>query len=350
MPKRFAAAILGGTGYGAGELLRLLAVHPDVEPICVVSSSHAGEPLFRAHPQLRGVYGLNFDSTPAFDALASYEKSVIFSALPHGVTAKTVAGLMPEIEARNVLLVDLSGDFRLGERDIRERFYPETSEVAELQKKFVFGLPELFRKEISSATAIASPGCFSTACSLSVAPLASGAFRGEIIFDAKTGSSGAGRSAQDAFHHPKRHGNFAAYKMLNHRHEPEILQALGDPRGQRIQSAFVPHLLPTVRGIFVTAYLTLPQTVSATGLREIYSEFYRGSPFVRLVDESPELQSVIGSNFCDIGLAVRDKQVVVMAAIDNLVKGMAGQAIQSMNLRFGLPETTGLLFPGFGPT
>ena len=349
MQKQTAVAILGGTGYGAGELLRLFAMHPEVEVVSVVSSSQGGVPIADAHPHLRSIYRQTFDAQLNLEALSQRQRAVVFAALPHGVTTETVLSLLPELEKRGILLIDLSGDFRLKDRTVREKFYPETSRAPELPDRFVYGLSELNREAIRSARLVSNPGCLATACILAASPFVDAGFSGSIVFDAKTGSSGAGRSLQENFHHPKRNANFSAYKMLSHRHEPEILQGLGDVHGKRIESAFVPHLIPSARGIFVTAYFTLQEEVRTKDLLQHASQYYQGSPFVRIVSDSPELQAVIGSNFCDISVQRRGDQVVVMAALDNLGKGMAGQAIQNMNLMLGLPEETGVWVPGMGP-
>ncbi len=349
MAGKIAVAIIGGTGYGAGELLRLLTLHPEAKVVSVVSSSQAGRPVAESHPFLRKVVDLDFSSSLDFGSFAGYASSVIFAALPHGVTSETLNGMMPQIERTGCYLIDLSGDFRLKAKVIREKFYPETAAFPELHTKFTYGLSELTGAEIAKARYVSNPGCLATACVLAAAPLVSSTFQGDIVFDAKTGSSGAGRTPQENFHHPKRHGNFAAYKMLSHRHEPEILQGLGDPEGRRITSSFVPHLIPSARGIFASAYFQLPEAVSAADVRAKYEAFYEKSPFVRIVSDSPDLQSVIGSNFCDIAVSVRGKQVAAMSCLDNMVKGMAGSAIQNMNLMLGLPETTSLWFPGMGP-
>jgi N-acetyl-gamma-glutamyl-phosphate reductase common form len=351
--KKIGIAILGGTGYGAGELLRIFVQHPQVEIVSVVSSSSVGKCISSAHPHLNGFYNLDFVAKIDFERLAQFEKCVIFSALPHGVTAEELTKILPQLEELNAIFIDLSADFRLKELAVQKAIYPETKELnPELRNRFVFGLSELEKEKIQSAKFIANPGCLSTASILALAPIVFEIKQDDseiaIGIDAKTGTSGAGRTPQPNFHHAKRSGNFSAYKILEHRHEAEILQALGDPYGEFIKTAFVPHLLPTTRGIFVSAYLTLPFESSTAQLLDIYSKFYQDCPFVRIVENSPELQNVIGTNFCDISIVARGNQVVVMSALDNLVKGMAGQAIQNMNLICGLEETTGLWSPALG--
>ena len=218
-----------------------------------------------------------------------------------------------------------------------------------VRSDFEYGLPELNRERIRGANRIANPGCLATAAILAAAPLADARFRGSLVIDAKTGSSGAGRTPKETTHHPTRHADFRAYKPLAHQHEPEILQALGDPLGQRIELSFVPQSMAVSRGIFATVHATLAEPMDEQTLVRRYEEFYAGSPFIRVTAGSPTLEDVVGSNFCDLGLAVRGRQVVAMSALDNLVKGMAGAAIQNMNLMCGLDETTGLWTPSLRP-
>ena len=208
---------------------------------------------------------------------------------------------------------------------------------------------ELNREAIRAAGCVANPGCLATAAILAAAPLADAQFGGPLAIDAKTGSSGAGREPKDTTHHPTRHADFRAYKPLAHQHEPEILQALGDPLGQRIELSFVPQSMAVLRGVFATVHATLAEPTDTGALWQRYETFYAGSPFIRVVVGSPTLEDVVGSNFCDIGVAVRGRQVVVMSALDNLIKGMAGAAIEKMNLMCGLPETTGLWTPSLRP-
>lgn len=351
--KKIGVAILGGTGYGAGELLRLLVQHPEVEVVSVVSRSVIGKPISEVHNHLNGFYELNFAEEIDFEKLAQFEKKVVFAGLPHGVTADELLKILPKIEDLSAVFIDLSADFRLADIELHQATYPETAlcEV-ELRERFVYGLSELEKEKIQSAKFIANPGCLSTAAILALAPIIFEINQGDeeinIAIDAKTGTSGAGKNPQPNFHHAKRSANFSSYKILSHRHEVEILQALGDPFGECLKTSFVPHLLPTVRGIFVSAYLTLPMPIGTEELSSIYRKFYEDSPFIRIVEGSPELQNVIGTNFCDVSITARGKQIVVMAAIDNLVKGMAGQAIQNMNLICRLEETTGLWSPSLG--
>ncbi len=358
MSRPIRVGILGASGYGAGELLRLLTQHPAAEVVSVVSSSQPGESIEALHPHLRGFYGrLRTSATLDWARLLDAEYAVVFSSLPHGTSGPALERVLEEVQRRDAAartrLIDLSGDLRLRDVELHRRHYPESPVCTELRATAIYGLPELSRDEIVHARCISNPGCLATASILATAALASSGFRGTLVIDAVTGSSGSGRQLKETTHHPTRHADFRAYKPLDHQHEPEILQALGDPQGERLQLSFVPHSTDAARGIAVTAHLLAPDGLTAADVERRYAEFYGGAPFVRLVQEPPALQNVVGSNFCDIAVACREghsgTQVVAMAALDNLVKGMAGTAIQNMNLMCGLAETTGLWFPAVRP-
>jgi N-acetyl-gamma-glutamyl-phosphate/LysW-gamma-L-alpha-aminoadipyl-6-phosphate reductase len=345
--------ILGVSGYGAAELLRLLTQHPAAEVVSLTSTSQVGQPLHNVHPHLRGFFDVPITATIDYQRLVDAEYAVIFSALPHGASATAIDGLLTDFERAGtddrVRVVDLSGDLRLTDIETHRRYYPETPALPARRRAFVYGLPELLRERLRTARGVANPGCLAAAAVLAAAPLVTRQFAGVLAIDAKTGSSGAGRQLKETTHHPTRHANFRAYKPLRHRHEPEISQLLGDPRGERIKTSFIAQSMDAARGIFVTVHLTLPEPANTASLCQRYADFYADSPFVRVVEDSPELQNVVGSNFCDIAVACRQRQVVAMAALDNLVKGMAGTAIQNMNLMCGLPETTGLWAPSMRP-
>jgi LysW-gamma-L-alpha-aminoadipyl-6-phosphate/LysW-L-glutamyl-5-phosphate reductase len=342
-------AILGASGYGAGELLRLLVQHPHATVVSVTSTTHAGEPVHAVHPHLRGFYDLVIAKEIDRPRFLDAEWAVLFSALPHGVSGTALDGLLGELRGPQVKAIDLSGDLRLKDAAAHQRAYPNSPLLPLRRANFEYGVPELNRQRILAADCVANPGCLATAAILAAAPLVDAGFRGPLVIDAKTGSSGAGRVPKETTHHPTRHADFRAYKPLDHQHEPEILQALGDPLGQRIELSFVPQSMAVSRGIFATVHVTTETPVDGKTLARRYEEFYAASPFVRLVPGSPTLEDVVGSNFCDIGIAARGRQVVVMSAIDNLIKGMAGTAIQNMNLMCGLSETTGLWMPSLRP-
>jgi N-acetyl-gamma-glutamyl-phosphate reductase common form len=300
------------------------------------------------HKNLYGLTDLRFEKAPEdFESLSSLD--CVFLALPHG-QALDIAPRLPT----GVKVVDLSGDFRLRDASVFAEAYGREHTAAELQREFVYGLTELNREAIKNARLVSNPGCFATATLLGLAPLAaSGALKGRVVVDAKTGSSGSGAKPAANTHHPQRSNSFYAYKPFTHQHVPEIEQTLGDVSGGEWSSelVFMTHSLPVSRGIFASIYAEVDGTreMSAEELSRLYREFYEGSFFVRLVKGSPDINWVKLSNFCDIGFAARGRQVAVFSAIDNLVKGAAGQAVQNMNLMFGLEERTGLLLVGGNP-
>lgn len=348
MAKRFGVAIIGGSGYGAGETMRLLAHHPDIEVCSVSSRSHVGKPVASIHSHLTSVYQLAFEESPSFDTLKRYEKSALILAMPSGLAVPTVEKLLGEGLPDTVSIVDLSGDLRLTNKEQHEKFYPEVTFSPEIRSKFSYGLPEVTGTPITSRF-ITNPGCLATAAIMALAPLRDLSLEKTIIVDAKTGTSGAGREPQASMHHPSRALDFTAYKVLAHRHEPEILQALGEPFSSEHSMMFVPHLIPTSRGEFITAYATLKKPENEASVRERFAAFYKNAPFVRFRTTPPRLVDVVGTNFCDICITVRNEQIVVMSSIDNLGKGMAGQAIQNLNIIFGLPQSSGLLLASLGP-
>ena len=347
--KRVQVGIIGASGYGAGELLRILANHPNVDVVALVSSSSEGALASELHPNLNGFYS-TVRCTKELDISLFADQSissVIFCALPHAHSGNYVLNLFRNPALAHVKIIDLSGDLRLHDASLAATWYPETEFNPDERKQIVYGLPELNRDAIKTARVIANPGCLASAAILALAPIASNDRRGRIIIDGKTGTSGAGRTPQAAFHHPSMHANCNAYKVLEHRHEPEIAAALGDPHKERLQITFVPHVIPTSRGIYVTCYFE-DSKFSRDELYQIYRNFYRESVFIKITDEIPELRSVIGSNFCHIAIRKRDQQVVVTGCVDNLVKGMAGVGVQNFNLAHGLDETCGLFLPSLG--
>lgn len=351
MKETIKAAIVGASGYGAGEILRLLLGHPQVTVTHLISSSAEGTAIESLHPQLTGsVKNLLCTGDLVTASAAGGEKpSVIFCALPHGASGNYALSLLRNPAFSEARIIDLSGDLRMREESLAGQWYPETDFVPQERNSIVYGLPELNREAIRSARLVANPGCLASAAILALAPLASSSsLSGEIVIDAKTGTSGAGRNPQPAFHHPGMHSNSFAYKVLEHRHEAEIREILGDPFEKHFSTLFVPHVIPASRGIYVTCYLPLPQGHSLDSLRLSYRTFYAASPFVQVIEQIPELRSVVGSNFCQISLRTRGNRLVVVAALDNLLKGMAGSAVQNMNLMFGCDEKLGLTAPALG--
>lgn len=348
-------AIFGGSGYGGSELLRILLFHPIAEIVLVTANEHAGKAVGEVHKNLFGLTDLRFEKAPE-DLSALENIDVAFFALPHGQALQLVPQL-PEM----VKVVDLSGDFRIGDAEVFEKFYKLEHTAVDLQKSFVYGLTETNREQIKSAKRIANPGCFATATLLALAPMVkSGLLTGKIIVDAKTGSSGSGAKAAANTHHPQRMNSFYAYKPFEHQHVPEIKQHLREVGKFADDFVFMTHSLPVSRGIFASCYLETKDEISTEQLKEIYKRFYKptefeqirnrvDSFFVRLVEGSPDINWVKTTNFCDIAAHSSGKQIAVFSAIDNLVKGAAGQAVQNMNLMFGLDEKTGLIFTGSNP-
>lgn len=333
--------IFGGSGYGGSELLRILLFHPNVELVFVTANEQAGKPIGEVHRNLNGLTQLNFVKDPE----NLNDVDCVFLALPHG----QAMDIVPRLPA-NLKAIDLSGDFRLRDQNVFEKHYKLQHSAMNAQAEFVYGLTETNRDEIRNARLIANPGCFATATLLGLAPLvANGFINGRVVVDAKTGSSGSGAKAAANTHHPQRMSSFYAYKPFTHQHVPEIEQELAHVGDWTAELIFMTHSLPVARGIFASIYAEAKSDLSETSLREIFADYYRDSFFVRLVNGSPDINWVKTTNFCDIGFATRGKQIVVFSAIDNLVKGAAGQAVQNMNLMFGLDEKTGLLLVGTNP-
>ncbi len=337
--------IINVTGYAGVELARLLARHPEVKLAAVTGRSAAGRQLESVFPHL-GSLGLEV-------AQEVDDVDVCFSALPHHASAELVAELL----ARGQRVIDISADFRLRDLCTYERWYGHHPSP-HLLPSAVYGLPELHRREIAVARLVANPGCYPTASILGLAPIAH-LIEADVVIDAKSGISGAGRTMKLSVNHfCEVNENVQAYGLDGHRHQPEISQELGELRRRRggedlpaLEITFVPHLIPMTRGILATCYARLREPLSSLQLRELYREFYSGHPFVRVVDYSPQTKQTLGSNECVIHPRVDDSgyRVLVLSCIDNLVKGAAGQAVQNMNLMLGLPETMGLeglpLFP-----
>src|SRR5437762_2919485 len=342
-------AIFGGSGYGGAELLRILLLHPNAEIRFVTANEHAGKAVSEVHRNLLGLTDLRFSRAPENSA-SLVDQDCAFLALPHG-QAMEVA---PRIPA-NVKVIDLSGDFRLRDAAVFAQHYGREHSAMDAQSEFVYGLTETNREVIRTSRRVANPGCFATATLLGLAPLvANNLLSCRVIVDAKTGSSGSGAKPAANTHHPQRSNSFYAYKPFTHQHVPEIEQTLGDvsaPREWTNELVFMTHSLPVSRGIFASIYAEVGEgsQLTADELAALYADFYRGSFFVRLVKGSPDINWVKTTNFCDIGFAARGRQVAVFTAIDNLVKGAAGQAVQNMNLMFSLDEKTGLMLTGSNP-
>jgi N-acetyl-gamma-glutamyl-phosphate reductase len=335
--------VFGGSGYGGSELLRILLFHPQVEIAFVTANEHAGKPVSEIHRNLLGLTDLVF--TTASEAQVTANLDCVFLALPHGQAMELVPGLPESVRA-----IDLSGDFRLSDEESFESHYGRKHTAMQLQSEFVYGLTETNREAVRQARLIANPGCFATATLLGLAPLvAENILQGRVVVDAKTGSSGSGAKPAANTHHPQRMNSFYAYKPFTHQHVPEIEQELHRVGDWTSELVFMTHSLPVARGIFASIYVELKKELSQEELSKMFQDFYRDSFFVRIVSGSPDINWVKTTNFCDIGVAVRGRQAVVFSALDNLVKGAAGQAVQNMNLMFGLEEKTGLVLVGTNP-
>ena len=337
-------AIFGGSGYGGSELLRILLLHPNAEIKFVTANEQAGKAVSEVHRNLLGLTNLQFMKAPEdLESLANLD--CVFLALPHGQAME----IAPRVPA-NVKVIDLSGDFRLRDASVFALHYGREHSAMDAQSQFVYGLTETNREVIKTSRCVANPGCFATATLLGLAPLvANNLLSCRVIVDAKTGSSGSGAKPAANTHHPQRSNSFYAYKPFTHQHVPEIeqeLKSIGDWSNELI---FMTHSLPVSRGIFASIYTETKREISAAEARAMFADFYRDSFFVRLVDGSPDINWVKTTNFCDVGFAARGRQLVVFTALDNLVKGAAGQAVENMNLMFGLDEKTGLMLTGSNP-
>jgi LysW-gamma-L-alpha-aminoadipyl-6-phosphate/LysW-L-glutamyl-5-phosphate reductase len=351
--KRFKAAVIGGSGYGGAEMIRRLLLHPEVELVRVASVDYVGQPLGAAHLSLVGRTPLRFEDVPP--AVAATGCDVALLGLPHKIAAHKA----PEILATGAKVVDMSGDFRLHDAAVYERYYGAKHPHPELlDGTFIYGLPELNREAIKKAKAVASPGCFATTVELALMPLArAGLLRGPVHIVGITGSSGSGVVPTAGTHHPVRASNLKSYKPLDHQHVPEIeetLRAAGERTGD-IELRFVPVSAPLSRGILATSFVEVPASETRESLAAHYRRWYGEEPFVRfLEDRLPEVVAVSGSNYAEVGFTLGEarggtRTLAVQSATDNLIKGGAGQAIQNMNLMLGLPETLSLEDPGPWP-
>jgi N-acetyl-gamma-glutamyl-phosphate/LysW-gamma-L-alpha-aminoadipyl-6-phosphate reductase len=347
---RVKASIAGGSGYTGGELLRLLLGHPHVEVGQVTSERRAGKRVVGPHPNLRKRTNLTFVRAEELEPC-----DVLFLCLPHGASGEQIdryLGLAP-------VIVDLSADFRLRNPADYPRWYGHEHPQPDLLGEFVYGIPELHREEMRTADCISSAGCLATAAILALYPLAREAvidLDRPVVAEIKTGSSGAGAEEGLGSHHPERSGVMRSFKPTGHRHTAEVEQELR-LNGRRPCVSFSATAVEAVRGVLATAHVFLNRPLSERELWQVFRRCYGQEPFIRLVKESgglyryPEPKILTGSNYCDVGfeLDARGDRVVVLAALDNLMKGAAGQAVQAMNVRFGFEEEAGLGFPGLHP-
>jgi N-acetyl-gamma-glutamyl-phosphate reductase len=332
--------IVGATGYTGVELMRLISLHPDANLQLVTSRSEAGKPVTDIFPSLRGILDLSY-TRPDYDKLSACD--VVFFATPNGTAMESV----PTLLENGVKVIDLSADFRLRDPDVWEKWYGLKHSCPELLDDAVYGLPEINRRKITQARLIANPGCYPTAIQLGFLPLIENNLveKGTLIADAKSGVSGAGRKLSLASLYSEASDSFSAYAADGHRHLPEIIQGLESVCEERVDIIFVPHLVPMIRGIHATLYARLiDDTVDLT---QIFIDRYKNEPFVDVMEAGahPNTNSVRGTNICRLAChrPQNGSTAVILAVEDNLVKGAAGQAIQNMNIMFGLNETTGLL-------
>jgi N-acetyl-gamma-glutamyl-phosphate reductase len=341
-------AVIGASGYTGVELLRLLSQHPSAELVCVTSRQYAGQSVGDVFPSLQGSLDLVFEDVNAAELADRVD--LVFTAVPH----QTAMGMIPGLLDSGCRVVDLSADFRISDVSTYESWYQEHT-APELLSEAVYGLPELFREKIPVARLVANPGCYPTSVALALAPLLENSLidPATLIIDSKSGTSGAGRAAKVDTLFCEVNEGFKAYSLPRHRHTPEIEQTLSTLADKAVMISFTPHLLPVSRGILSTCYAKLSSKTSLEALYGVFVDRYADEPFVRVLPKGqlPNISQVNGSNYCDIGLAVDERtgRVIALAAIDNLVKGAAGQAIQNMNLMLSLPENMGLMVPPVFP-
>jgi N-acetyl-gamma-glutamyl-phosphate reductase len=342
-------AIAGASGYTGVELLRLLLQHPLAKVVALTAETHANQPIGQVFPSLAGF--LDLTCLPLDTAKLAAEAEFVFLGLPH----KTSMAVGADLIQRGTRVLDLSADYRLKEAAAYPRWYGIEHAAPHLLKEAAYGLPELHRAEIGQARLVAVPGCYPTGAVLGLAPLiAEGLVDPDsVIIDAISGVSGAGRRAELPYHYSEVNEGLKAYGVATHRHTPEIEQELALLAGREVTVSFTPHLAPLTRGILTTITASLLSRRSAADLLPLFRKFYRQAPFVRVLAEQqlPETKHVLHSNFCDIGLVSdpRTGRVIVVTAIDNLVKGASGQAVQCFNLMAGLDERAGLWIPGLFP-
>jgi N-acetyl-gamma-glutamyl-phosphate reductase len=343
----YQVGVVGASGYAGAELLRLLAGHPDLDVVAATASSHAGRPLTELFPSLAGAYpGLRLDP---LDPAALDGLDVVFLALPHGESQR----LVPELTGRVAHLVDLGADFRLPAAEY-ERWYGQPHEAPEHLAGFAFGLPELFRADLASARSVAAPGCYPTAAALALAPLlARGLAAPEgIVVNAASGLSGRGRGLSTPSLFSEANETVTAYGLLTHRHTGEIEWALGRVHGAPVSVLFTPHLVPMTRGLLASCYARpAAPGLSTTQLLDLYRDFYAAERFVQVLDDPPTTKATLASNSAQLTVRYDDRTGTILAfgALDNLVKGAAGQAVQAANLLLDLPEPTGLPVAGVMP-
>lgn len=340
-------SVLGATGYAGIELVRLLTKHPRVKITHLISKSYAGQKISQVYPSFENILDLTLEDIN-IDAICA-DSDVVFTALPHGASKEVI----PPLVERGIRIIDFSGDYRYNSKEVYEQWYGEKHSSPHLLEKAIYGLCELHREEIKNASLIGNPGCYTTCSILALAPLVSNKLidTKNIIIDAKSGVTGAGRTASLDFSFSECTENMKAYKIATHRHTSEIEQELSLLADEDIFLSFTPHLVPLKRGILATCYANLKNSISAEEIINTFKEFYKNEKFIRIYESGklPDTKNVAGSNFTDIGIAVDERlnRVVIVSCIDNIVKGASGQAIQNMNIMFGINEYEGIDSPPF---
>jgi N-acetyl-gamma-glutamyl-phosphate reductase len=333
-------AILGGSGYTALELVKILLRHPGAQIVAVTSRQEGTPRLDEVHPSLAGRLDLRLESFNV-DRLLSLGVGCAFGCLPHGASMST----LPRLLERGLRVIDLSADYRLRDPNVYAQWYGESHEDLAHLAQAVYGLPELYGEDLPGAQLVANPGCYPQTGILGLAPLVAGKYLepNSVIIDSKSGVSGAGRSPKLTTHFPECNESVSAYQVGQHRHTPEIEQALADVAGEPVEVIFTPHLVPMDRGIFSTIYATPRRPLSQEQLLEVYRTWYEKAPFVRVVEHLPATKHTLGTNFLDVTVRVVRNRIVVLACEDNLVRGASGVAVQNFNCMYGFDQRTGLL-------
>lgn len=336
------ASIIGGSGYVGSELIRLLLFHPGVKLISVTSQTYVGKKISDVHKNLFQICNLDFLKEDI--ANIANNSDVLFLALPHGASMAKIKNL----DLAKIKVIDLGADFRLKTAEEFKKAYEVEHTTPELLPSAVYGLSEWYHQDIAKSSLVACPGCFPTGALLALMPLVKSDLPiKNIIIDSKTGASGSGAKPSSKTHYPERTEDISAYNIFKHRHFWEIAQETENQK-KNFNLTFTAHSVPMIRGIFTTAYIVLQDKVTEEVIKKIYTTAYQNTPFIRLV-ESSHSNVVKGTNYCDIAVHAKDNMVIITSAIDNLIKGAAGQAVQNMNIMFDLDETTGLTFPGMHP-
>lgn len=335
--------ILGATGYVGEELARLLLQHPKAEISSITSQSYIGKEFDSVYENFKNIFTQKCEKED-IESMAD-NVDMIFLALPHGIASKKIN----QVLLKKVKIIDIGADFRLKDKNTYESWYEIEHHSGNLLEEAVYGLCEWKRDKVKNANLVANPGCYTTCSILSLAPLLKEGILKEdsIIIDAKSGISGAGRSLNIGTHFTECNESVKAYKIASHRHTPEIEQELSEISGKSVMITFTPHLIPVNRGILTTSYASLKDKMSYKDIQDIYNKYYGKEYFIRLTQKNilPEIKWIKGSNFCDIGFSIdeRTNRVIIIGVLDNMIKGAAGQAIQNMNLMFGLEEQMGLM-------